>query len=84
MKLSFTAFSRQETMAELWLKQILRTHKYLTDTDQIFTEERTEDELELVSKITDGNIKYCLGLVINIETEKRKTRAFGGFGVPSA
>lgn len=58
------AFIRQETIAELWLRQILKTHKFLTDTNQIFEIRRTAEEEQVVGKVLEGNIKYCMEIII--------------------
>lgn len=73
MKISFTAFVRQETIVELWLKQILKTHKYLSDTNQVFTEQRTKEEDKVMAKIMEGNIKYCLEIIMKAQMKKQKT-----------
>lgn len=75
MKISFTAFIRQETIVELWLKQILKTHKFLVDTNQIYTVRRTRDEEKVVHKIMEGNIKYCLEIVMKAQSRKKKNTA---------
>lgn len=73
MKISFMAFIRQETIAELWLRQIMKSHKHLTDTNQIFAVKRTKDEEKVVNKIKDGNIRYCLEIIMKAQMKKMKT-----------
>ena len=75
MKISFMAFIRQETIAELWLRQMLKTHKYLSETNQIFVTKRTLEEEQVVQKVMEGNIKYCMEIMIKAQMKKRKNSA---------
>lgn len=75
IKMSFIAFMRQETLTELWLKQILKTLNYIRDSGQVFYEARTRDEEKVVSKIMEGNIKYCLEIIQKAQAKKLKHTA---------
>lgn len=69
------AFVRQETIAELWLRQILKTHNYLSETNQIFVARRTLEEEQVVSKVMEGNIRYCMEIMIKAHMKKKKNMA---------
>lgn len=53
----------------------MKTHNYLVDSNQIFCEKRTKDEERVVGKIMEGNIKYCLELLMKAMMKKRKNTA---------
>jgi len=62
MKLSFIAFQRQETIVELFLKQIVKTIKLLSAAGEgeNQVEPRTKEEEEVLSKIKVGSMRSCL------------------------
>lgn len=45
------------------------------DTNQIYTVRRTRDEEKVVHKIMEGNIKYCLEIVMKAQSRKKKNTA---------